>query len=144
MAVNYYEEGVKSKLKDKRKLSAFIQQKAFEYLPVKKVNITYVFCDDAYLLEKNIAFLDHDTLTDIITFDLSENEKELISEIYISVERVQENAEKFNITYQEELHRVIFHGIMHLCGFKDKSEEDALTMRQKEQECLTQYTKNEI
>lgn len=145
MAISYHDWEVGSKLKNKRKLSAFIQSKAFEYLPVKSVAITYVFCNDAYLLEKNITFLNHDTLTDVITFDLSENEKKLEAEIYISVERIQENAQNLKILYQEELHRVIFHGLLHLCGFKDKSEKDALMMREKEKECLTQYqATNEI
>ena len=144
MAINYHDLEISSNLKNKRKLSAFIKTKTLEYLAVKKIDITYVFCTDDYLLEKNIAYLDHDTLTDIITFDLSENEKELNAEMYISIDRIKENAGSLNIPYQEELHRVIFHGLLHLCGFKDKSKEDALLMRQKEQECLNQYTPNEI
>lgn len=144
MAINYHDLEISSNLKNKRKLSAFIKTKVLEYLAVKKIDITYVFCTDDYLLEKNIAYLDHDTLTDIITFDLSENEKELNAEMYISIDRIKENAGSLNIPYQEELHRVIFHGLLHLCGFKDKSKEDALLMRQKEQECLNQYTPNEI
>ena len=140
MAINYHDLEISSNLKNKRKLSAFIKTKALEYLAVKKIDISYVFCTDDYLLEKNIAYLDHDTLTDIITFDLSENEKELNAEMYISIDRIKENAGSLNIPYQEELHRVIFHGILHLCGFKDKSKEDVLLMRQKEQECLNQYT----
>ena len=140
MAIKYHDLEVSSKLKNKRKLSAFIQKKAFEYLAIKSMEINYVFCTDEYLLEKNIAFLNHDTLTDILTFDLSEGNLILNAEIYISIDRVKENAETLNIPYQEELHRVIFHGLLHLCGFKDKSKDDALLMRQKEQECLNQYT----
>ena len=140
MAINYHDLEISSNLKNKRKLSAFIKTKVLEYLAVKKIDVTYVFCTDDYLLEKNIAYLDHDTLTDIITFDLSENEKELNAEMYISIDRIKENAGSLNTPYQEELHRVIFHGLLHLCGFKDKSKEDVLLMRQKEQECLNQYT----
>ena len=141
MAFHYYEENVKARLNQKRKLSAFLSQKIKEYLPVKKIAIYYIFCNDDFLLEKNKMFLQHDTLTDIITFDLSENKAELQSEIYISIDRIKENALKFGNSYQEELHRVIFHGILHLCGFKDKTPEEKAMMRSKEQECLNQYFK---
>ena len=139
MAIQYYEEGVKSQLKDKRRLSAFIKALVHEHLEVKKMDITYIFCDDDYLLEKNRQFLNHDTLTDIITFDLSETDTELLSEIYISVERIAENAEKFSIDYNTELNRVIFHGALHLCGFKDKKKEDKALMTQMENDCLQKY-----
>lgn len=139
MAVQYYEEGVKSQLKDKRKLSAFLKDLVNEHLDVKKISMTYIFCDDHYLLEKNRQFLNHDTLTDIITFDLSASETELLAEIYISVERIAENASKFGIGYNTELHRVIFHGALHLCGFKDKKKEDKALMTQMENECLHKY-----
>ncbi len=88
----------------------------------------------------NQQYLNHNTLTDIITFDLGESESELIGEIYISVERVKENAIKFETTYPDELHRVIFHGALHLCGFKDKKEADQKIMRQMENSCLKDYT----
>jgi probable rRNA maturation factor len=106
---------------------------------VKKAALAYVFCNDEYLLEKNQQFLDHDTLTDIITFDLSENEKELVGEIYISVDRVKDNALKYSTDYNTELHRVIFHGALHLCGFKDKKKEDKALMTQMENNCLQKY-----
>lgn len=139
MAIHYFEETVKSRLKDKRKLSAFLKNLIAEHLDVKTAELSYVFCDDEYLLEKNRQFLDHDTLTDIITFDLSESDNELVSEIYISVERVAENAEKFKVSYNTELHRVIFHGVLHLCGFKDKAPKDKALMREMEQQCLQNY-----
>ena len=139
MAIHYYEENISSKLKDKRKLSAYIKSIIDEHIDVNRIDINYIFCSDEYLLEKNIAFLDHDTLTDIITFDLSETVDDLTGEIYISVERVKENAEKFGVTYQHELHRVIFHGILHLCGFKDKTDADAKMMRQMEEQSLAGY-----
>jgi len=97
--------------------------------------ITYVFCDDEYLLKLNKDFLDHDTLTDIISFDYSMG-KELHGEIYISTERVAENATDFNTEFTTELHRVIIHGILHYCGYKDKTEEDATTMRMMEEKAL--------
>jgi probable rRNA maturation factor len=139
MAIQYYEEEVKSGLKDKRRLSAFLKALVMQHLEVKKIDITYIFCNDDYLLEKNQQFLNHDTLTDIITFDLSEHEAELLSEIYISVERIAENAKKFSIDYNTELHRVIFHGALHLCGFKDKKKEDKALMTQMENDCLQKY-----
>lgn len=139
MAIHFFEENTQSHLKDKRRLSAFIRQQIGKELGVRKVTINYIFCNDDYLLEKNIAFLSHNTLTDIITFDLSENDSELQAEIYISIERVKDNAAKFDTDYQNELHRVIFHGILHLCGYKDKKPEDISLMRSKESECLQLY-----
>jgi len=139
MAIQYFEVEVASRLLQKRRLSAFLKDLVLEYLDVKKISITYIFCNDAYLLEKNLQFLNHDTLTDIITFDLSETETELVSEIYISVDRIKENAEKFGISYQSELHRVIFHGALHLCGFKDKKKEDKALMTEMENDCLKKY-----
>ena len=139
MAIHYYDVEVDSLLKNKRLLSAFINELIREHLPVKKAGLSYVFCNDDYLLEKNQQFLNHDTLTDIITFDLSENKEELLGEIYISVDRVRDNALKFSIPYATELHRVIFHGALHLCGFKDKKKEDKVLMTQMENTCLKKY-----
>lgn len=98
-------------------------------------NIFYVFCDDEYMLEQNNAFLHHDTYTDIITFD--ECVGEVISgSILISVPRVAENASKFGKSFENELLRVVVHGTLHLCGYKDKSEEEAKVMRRKEDDSL--------
>jgi rRNA maturation RNase YbeY len=103
------------------------------------VSIDFIFCSDKYLLRINKEYLDHDDLTDIITFDLSDVGDALTSEIYISVERVKENASIFNSTFQRELHRVIFHGVLHLCGYGDKTSEEKLVMRGKEDEYLKKY-----
>ena len=84
-------------------------------------------------------YLNHATFTDIITFDLSETPEKLQGEIYISTERVAENAAKYKVTYEKELHRVIFHGALHLCGFKDKKKADKERMRQEEDLCLQRY-----
>jgi len=100
--------------------------------------INYIFCDDNYLVEINQQYLDHDTLTDIISFDYSIG-KELHGDVFISVERVVENAEDFNVTFEEELRRVIVHGILHYCGYKDKNEEDENLMRQKEEEKMKMF-----
>jgi probable rRNA maturation factor len=141
MAIRYFEEeGVKARLRQKRALSKYIQAGIIDkHLDVSKVDINYIFCSDEQLLETNIAFLDHHTLTDIITFDLSEDEDSLMAELYISVDRVADNAKTFEVSYQRELHRVIFHGILHLCGFKDKSDEEAKEMRHQEEVCLAGY-----
>lgn len=97
--------------------------------------INFIFCDDDYLLKLNVAFLDHDTLTDIISFDYTMGN--LISgDVYISIPRVMENASIFNTSFQNELYRVIIHGILHYCGYKDKSEDEKLIMRSKEDEYL--------
>ncbi|WP_118949511.1 rRNA maturation RNase YbeY [Taibaiella helva] len=142
MAIHYYEQEVRSGLKDKRRLSAFINELVKEHLEVKQVNLGYIFCSDDDLLEKNRQFLNHDTLTDIITFDLSEQPAALDGEIYISVDRVRENAVKFGHPYNTELHRVIFHGVLHLCGYKDKKKEDKALMTDMENLCLQKYLNN--
>lgn len=141
MAIRYFEEeGVRSKLKQKRALSKFISDDiVLKHLDVQKIDINYIFCNDESLLEKNIAFLDHNTLTDIITFDLSATEDDLMAELYISVDRVADNAASFGVSYEQELHRVIFHGILHLCGFKDKTDKDAKEMRRQEDLCIRAY-----
>ena len=93
--------------------------------------INYVFCSDDYLHKINIDFLDHDTLTDIISFDYSVG-KELHGDIYISIDRVIDNAKDFDVQFKDELARVMVHGVLHYCGYKDKSEEDVKIMRSKE------------
>ena len=96
-------------------------------------DINYIFCDDEFMLEINKQYLNHDYYTDIISFDYSVG-NELHGDIFISIERVQENAEDFNVTFKEELKRVIIHGILHYCGYKDKSEDEEAVMRNKEDE----------
>lgn len=91
-------------------------------------DVQYVFCDDAYLLERNIQFLNHDTLTDIITFDNRVGDF-VSGEIFISVERVHDNADILQVAFQEEMLRVLVHGVLHLCGYKDKTDEEASQMR---------------
>lgn len=93
--------------------------------------INFIFSNDDYLLEINQRYLGHDTLTDIITFNYNE-EREINADIYISTERVAENAEKFDVSLTDELHRVIVHGVLHLCGYNDKTDEQIKQMRQKE------------
>ena len=100
--------------------------------------VNYIFCNDEYLHKINLEFLKHDTLTDIITFDNTVG-KTIYSDIFISVERVEDNAKDFKVTFEEELKRVIIHGVLHLCGYKDKSEEDAALMRSKENDKIKMF-----
>ena len=101
--------------------------------------INYIFCTDAYLLEINKDYLKHDTYTDIVTFPLSPKDAPLLSDIYISIDRVKENAQTFHTSFVKELHRVIFHGSLHLAGYGDKTKEQAKRMRAKEEEYLQLY-----
>lgn len=101
--------------------------------------LDYVFCDDEYLLQINKQFLQHDYYTDIITFRLSEKFLPITGEIYISIERVRENAKFFNVSLSEELLRVIFHGALHLSGFNDKTRQQIKLMRAKEDEYLSKH-----
>ena len=99
--------------------------------------INYVFCDDDYLHKLNVEFLKHDTLTDIISFDYSVG-KTIQGDIFISVERVRENAADYKVSFEEELRRVIIHGVLHYCGYKDKTDKEAQVMRNKENFYLNQ------
>lgn len=118
------------KLKNETQISEWIS-KAITSENCKEGELNYIFCSDDYLHKINVDFLNHDTLTDIISFDYSVG-KELHGDIYISVERVEDNARDFDVSFEDELARVMIHGILHYCGYKDKSEDDVKTMRFKE------------
>lgn len=98
--------------------------------------LNFIFCSDDYLLDINKEYLNHDTYTDIITFDSSEAENVIAGDIFISIDRVQENAAKFQVSEKDELHRVIVHGVLHLCGYGDKSKAEKTKMTEKENEYL--------
>lgn len=100
-------------------------------------NINYIFCSDNYLHQINLEHLNHDTFTDIITFDLSEEEGVVSSDIFISIDRVKENADSNSTDFSEELHRVLIHGVLHLIGYDDKTAEKKEAMRKKEDACLS-------
>ncbi|WP_298755491.1 rRNA maturation RNase YbeY [uncultured Psychroserpens sp.] len=123
------------KLEEEAEISDWISQTILEENR-REGDINYIFCDDEYLHKLNVEYLNHDTLTDIISFDYSVG-KELHGDIYISVERVADNAKDFNVDFFEELSRVVIHGILHYCGYKDKTDEDAALMRSKENHYLT-------
>ena len=103
--------------------------------------LSYIFCSDEYLLGINKEFLKQDFFTDVITFSLNEDKKVIKGEVYISVDRVKDNAKSEGVPFMEELHRVVFHGALHLCGYKDKSKNDVLVMRAKEDKNLKCYFK---
>ena len=104
----------------------------------KLEEVNYVFCDDDYLHKLNVEFLNHDTLTDIISFDYTMG-KIIQGDIFISVERVADNSQDYDVNFEDELHRVIIHGILHYCGYNDKTDSDASIMRQKENYYLERF-----
>ena len=134
-AINFFTEDTGYKLKDKLQLKRWIKHtiKAEGY---KLNELNYILCSDAYLLQINQQYLNHDTYTDIVTFDNSETQGVLTGDIFISVDRTQENAVKFNVAPEHELHRVIIHGTLHLLGYLDKKPADKKLMTAKENEYL--------
>ncbi len=124
----------------KRKIQSFIAE-IFKKEKVALLRLDYIFCSDGYLLNINRNFLNHDFYTDIITFDLSVAKTGITGEVYISVERVKENAGLFNFQFEDEALRVIFHGALHLCGYKDKKKEDIALMRKKEETYMRFFKK---
>jgi probable rRNA maturation factor len=134
--IRFFSEDISFKIDLPRKKILWIKEVARrEKKTIKEIN--YIFCSDEYLLQLNQGFLNHKTLTDIITFDNSEGKNGLEGEIYISIERVQENAIKFNTEFEDELHRVMIHGVLHLIGYKDKKSSEKALMRKKEEACLS-------
>lgn len=118
---------VRQKLPLKRWIKTTITAEGF-----KTGDISFILCSDAYLLEINKQYLQHDTYTDIVTFDSSEGDDVIDGDIFISIDRIKENALKFGVSERDELHRVVIHGILHLCGYGDKSKEDKERMTGKE------------
>ena len=126
----YYHSECDFQLKDDESITKWLKD-AISTEGKELGEINYIFCDDQYLLKKNQEYLQHDTFTDIITFDYTD-ENRLSADIFISIERVKENAITFAVPFENELRRVIIHGILHLIGYKDKSEEDSESMKRKE------------
>jgi rRNA maturation RNase YbeY len=140
MPVSFHNADIAFKLAAKTALKNFITS-SFEKEAKKKLSISYVFCSDEYLLGINKSFLQHDYYTDIITFPLSETDKKVESEIYISIDRIRENATKLKVPFEHELHRVIFHGVLHLIGYKDKTKEQKDLMRKAEEKWIRAFEK---
>ncbi|MCE2994893.1 MAG: rRNA maturation RNase YbeY [Cyclobacteriaceae bacterium] len=135
-AIEFFSEDISFTLSKPRRTSNWIKRIAQKERR-EVVAVSYIFCSDAYLLQLNQQYLNHNTLTDIITFDYSEGAKQLEGEIYISIDRVNENAEKFKVSFQDELDRVMIHGVLHLIGYKDKKPADKALMRKKEEASLS-------
>ncbi len=134
-AIHFFEEDIRFNLKNKNKVKAWI--KATITTEGYRLNeLNYIFCSDSYLLTINQQYLAHDTYTDIITFDTSEKERVIEGDIFISIERIRENAEKFEVGFTNELHRVIIHGALHLLGYHDKKSADKELMTSKEDQYL--------
>lgn len=133
-AVQFYSQNIPFVLKNKNVIRKWIQL-VIEQKNKKMGPVSIVFCDDNYLHEMNVNYLNHDTLTDIITFDYTENSV-ISGDLFISRERVIDNAKSMSITRSEELNRVMIHGILHLIGFKDKTEKDQAEMTNQENKAL--------
>ncbi len=135
--IHFCTEDITFSLKEKLKHKAWLNEVAKQE-GKKILELTYVFCSDEYLLQINQEYLNHDTLTDIVTFDNSEDPKKIEGDIFISIERVRENGNKLG-TLETELERVMVHGLLHLLGYKDKKKEDKALMTQKEDFYIKQY-----
>ncbi|PIZ06710.1 MAG: rRNA maturation RNase YbeY [Flavobacteriales bacterium CG_4_10_14_0_8_um_filter_32_5] len=134
-SIIFHQEDISFRLKNIKKIKSWIEKSiALERGIVGDLN--YIFCSDTYLHKINLEYLKHDTLTDIITFDYSEK-KQISGDIFISIDRIKENAPKFNQSTDIELNRVLIHGVLHLLGYKDKTPKEKETMRAKEDFYLT-------
>jgi rRNA maturation RNase YbeY len=133
--IHFFTEELPFKLKQVRKIREAIIQIAQQHKrSIEEIN--YIFCSDTYLHKINLEYLQHDTFTDIITFDHSEVSNVLTGDIFISIDRVKENSSKFEVDFNQELYRVMSHGLLHLCGFKDKKKEDKEKMTAAENKSL--------
>jgi len=135
MAIHFFTEDVKFNLTEKQKRKTWIKEISKKE-SFRLIELNYIFCSDEYLHQINVDYLNHDTYTDIITFDNSENENEIEGDIFISIDRVKENAIKHKEDQETELSRVLSHGLFHLFGYKDKKKADAEMMRLKEDSAI--------
>lgn len=129
--IEFLSEDIEFELKNPDKVSEWIAT-VIEQHGQELANLTYIFCSDDYLHEINVAYLDHDTLTDIITFNNADENGTVEGDVFISIDRVRDNADELGTSFDDELHRVIIHGVLHLLGFKDKTKEEEELMRKQE------------
>lgn len=139
VSIHFFSHNIKFQLKNKSVIKKWILSVIKTESPprpggFRRGCINYIFCDDEFLLSLNKKFLKHDTLTDIITFDYSQ---QVSSDIFIGIPRVKQNAKKFNASFEKELMRVMIHGILHLCGYNDKTKKEKVIIRKKEEEYLS-------
>jgi probable rRNA maturation factor len=135
-AINFFSEDVQFEIEHPRKTSRWIKA-SISTEKAKFQSLNFIFCSDKYLLKINEEYLNHDTLTDIITFDQSEEDGVVQGDIFISIDRIKENSVKFGVDLNDELHRVIIHGVLHLLGYRDKNSSDKTLMREKEDRYLS-------
>lgn len=133
--IHFFTEDISFQIKQKKIIRQWIEN-IVRNEGAKINELNYIFCSDEYLKKVNIEYLDHHFYTDIITFDNSEVPGTLESDIFISIDRVKENSQEFSKDFNEELYRVMIHGVLHLLGYKDKEEEESQLMRQKENDSL--------
>jgi rRNA maturation RNase YbeY len=133
--IAFHSADISFSLKERKALRRWLGDTAAIY-GYSVSDLQYIFCSDDYLLQINQNFLNHDDYTDIITFDLGEKKGEICGEIYISIPRVKENGKAFGSGFRDELHRVMVHGVLHLCGLKDKTQKQEKEMRNAENEAL--------
>lgn len=138
--IHFFTQNTTLPLRDRTRLKTFLTRLAKKEGKALG-SLNYVFCTDKAVLDINRQYLKHDFYTDIITFDLSESASTLSGEIYISIDRVRDNAKSLGVSVKEELHRVIFHGLLHLCGYKDKKPGEIKEMRAREEYYLRLYLK---
>ena len=136
--VHFFSHDIPTRLKNTTTLKHFIES-IFKKEMQNLDSINYIFCSDRAILEINKKYLNHDFYTDVITFDLSRDNKAISAEVYISIERIRDNAKQLGLSIQSELHRVLFHAALHLCGYNDKKKKDKEIMRKKENELLSKY-----
>jgi len=134
--IHFFAEDITFNLKEREKVRQWIGQTIKDEGYNRLGELNFIFCSDEYLLTINKQYLDHDTYTDIVTFDSSEEESVIAGDIFISIDRIRENAAKFAVAEREELHRVMIHGVLHLCGYYDKKKDDKALMSQKEDHYL--------
>ena len=136
--IHFFSTGIRPNIRNIKKIKLFIEL-IFKNEGIRLNSINYIFCSDQYLLKINRKFLNHNFYTDIITFDLSGRRDCINADIFISIDRVRNNSKRIGVTLKSEIHRVVFHGALHLCGYKDKTIDDIKTMREKENLYLLKY-----
>jgi rRNA maturation RNase YbeY len=134
--IEFFSEDIEFELNNPEQVSEWIAT-VIEQHGQELSNLTYIFCSDNYLHEINVAYLDHDTLTDIITFNNADEDGTVEGDVFISIDRVRDNSAELGTSFEDELHRVIIHGVLHLLGFRDKTEEEGKLMRKQEDSSLS-------
>ena len=133
--INFFNEDIDFRFKDRNKFKVWLRKVA-EKEGFRITDLNYIFCSDQYLHKINLEYLNHDTYTDIITFDNSEDETTIEGDIFVSIERVTDNSDTLNTHFEEEIRRVIVHGLLHLCGYDDHSIDDKAEMRRLESDYI--------